>query len=508
MPTASVKSQTSMSLGGLKSAQSVSMGTGSNIMMKAQPTSSAFFGAPAQAPAFNASASRHVPTARATNVTMFAGAANKSFQPSMSQSPFMGSLGQQFSISRQPVSKNVRNTTVVMEATATTEGKTEQKTDVDYMDRVMLQQKYDNSDHLDPVLHYTGNQFVEELMKNAKLLSSSGKGILASDESNGTCGKRFEAIGVENTEQNRNDYRELLYSTPDLEKYVSGAIMYDETIRQNAADGRSLVKVLADKGIITGIKVDTGISVIEGTNDETVTNGLDGLSQRATEYYNMGARFAKWRAVLKITPDGCPSDVAITETAHSLARYAQICQHSGLVPIVEPEILTDGTHDIKTCARVSEKVFNAVMNELITQKVLLEGMLLKPNMITSGAQAEVQADPEEVAFFTVRTLGRTIPPAVPGITFLSGGQSEERACQNLNAINKLAEVKHPWNMTYSFGRALQSSVLTTWAGKKENVKAAQERLLERCAGSSAAALGKYEGGQGSDKSDYVANYVY
>lgn len=159
-------------------------------------------------------------------------------------------------------------------------------------------------------------------MKNAKLLSSSGKGILASDESNGTCGKRFEAIGVENTEQNRNDYRELLYSTPDLEKYVSGAIMYDETIRQNAADGRSLVKVLADKGIITGIKVDTGISVIEGTNDETVTNGLDGLSQRATEYYNMGARFAKWRAVLKITPDGCPSDVAITETAHSLARYA------------------------------------------------------------------------------------------------------------------------------------------------------------------------------------------
>lgn len=235
--------------------------------------------------------------------------------------------------------------------------------------------------------------------------------------------------------------------------------MFDETIRQKASDGRTLVKVLADKGILTGIKVDTGIALIEGTNDETVTMGLDGLSQRATEYYEMGARFAKWRAVLKITPDGCPSEVAITETAHSLARYAQICQHAGLVPIVEPEILTDGEHDIKTCARVSEKVFNAVLNELITQNVCLEGMLLKPNMVTSGAQAKVQADPEEVAFFTVRTLARTLPPAVPGVTFLSGGQSEEVASQNLNAINQLAEIKHPWSLTYSFGRALQSSVL-------------------------------------------------
>jgi len=345
-------------------------------------------------------------------------------------------------------------------------------------------------------------------MTNAKKLAANGKGILASDESNMTCGKRFEAIGVENTTQNRNDYRELLYSTKGIEEFVSGAIMYDETIRQNAADGRTLVKVLGDKGILTGIKVDTGISVIEGTKDETVTNGLDGLSTRATEYYEMGARFAKWRAVLKITDDGCPSDVAITETAHSLARYAQICQHCGLVPVVEPEILTDGTHDIKTCARISEKVFNAVMNELITQNVCLEGMLLKPNMITSGAQAEVQAAPEEVAFFTVRTLSRTIPPAVPGITFLSGGQSEEIASQNLNAINKLADVKHPWSMTFSFGRALQSSVLTTWKGKKENVEAAQKILFERCQASSQAALGKYQGGQGSTDSDYVANYVY
>lgn len=438
---------------------------------------------------------------------MFAGASvNQGIQKSSFQPSIIDTIGQQASISKQmpTVQASSRAPTVVMDAA------TETGTDNDsaYMDKVFLQQKYDNADHMDPDLHYTGNQYVEELMQNAKVLSSSGKGILASDESNGTCGKRFEAIGVENTEKNRNDYRELLYSAKGLEEYVSGCIMYDETIRQSSRDGKTLVKVLADKGILSGIKVDTGITVIEGTNDETVTNGLDGLSGRAKEYYKMGARFAKWRAVLKITPDGCPSDVSITETAHSLARYAQICQHAGLVPIVEPEILTDGTHDIKTCARISEKVFNAVMNECITQSILLEGMLLKPNMITSGAQAKEQAGPEEVAFFTVRTLGRTIPPAVPGITFLSGGQSEEKACLNLNAINKLAEVKHPWNMTYSFGRALQSSVLTIWGGKDENWDKAQDRLLDRCSAASKAAKGTYEGGTGSDQSDYVANYVY
>lgn len=284
--------------------------------------------------------------------------------------------------------------------------------------------------------------------------------------------------------------------------------MYDETIRQKAADGTPLTKVLGDVGILTGIKVDTGIALIEGTNDELVTMGLDGLSQRAAEYYEMGARFAKWRAVLKITPDGCPSEVSIAETAHSLTRYAQICQHNGLVPIVEPEILTDGEHDIKTCARVSEKVFNAVMNELIKQNIILEGMLLKPNMVTSGAQAEVQASPEEVAFFTVRTLSRTIPPAVPGVTFLSGGQSEEVASQNLNAINQLVDVKHPWSLTFSFGRALQTSVLQAWKGDKANVEEAQKRLYERVEACSQAALGKYKGGAGSTESDYVANYVY
>ena len=485
-------SKACISFGASAPSSSISMSMasvpGTSLSMR---KTSGFFGGVAQPPAGRNMASvMPAATARSSNIQMFAGVgSNQGLKtPSFSSSMMGQALGQQISIGKQSSMKAAgagRGPTVVMNATASdTVADSETKADADYMDRVFLQQKYDNVDHLDPVLHYTGNKYVEELMKNAKLLSAPGKGILASDESNGTCGKRFEAIGVENTEKNRNDYRELLYTTKEIEKYVSGCIMYDETIRQSAKDGRTLVKVLEDKGILTGIKVDTGISIIEGTSDETQTNGLDGLSQRASEYYEMGARFAKWRAVLKITDDGCPSEVAITETAHSLARYAQICQHAGLVPIVEPEILTDGTHDIKTCARISEKVFNAVMNELITQKVLLEGMLLKPNMITSGAQAEVQAAPEEVAFFTVRTLGRTIPPAVPGITFLSGGQSEETACLNLNAINKLAEVQHPWNMTYSFGRALQSSVLTTWAGKEENVEKAQNILLERCGGAS------------------------
>ena len=371
-PAASVHQPAKMTMSRTSNVVSMHMGSSSMSIMNSQPESTGFFGQPTQAPVATVRASALQSAApsggRVSNVQMFAGSTNQGMNTSAFQSSYMGTIGQQMSISKMPAAKATsRASAVVMDATASTEPATEQVTDSDYMDRVFLQQKYDNSDHLDPDLHYTGNQYVEELMKNAKLLSAPGKGILASDESNGTCGKRFEAIGIENTEKNRNDYREMLYTTKNLEQHVSGAIMYDETIRQSAKDGRTLVKVLADKGILTGIKVDTGISIIEGTNDETVTNGLDGLSTRASEYYEMGARFAKWRAVLKITPDGCPSDVAITETAHSLARYAQICQHAGLVPIVEPEILTDGEHDIKTCARVSEKVFNAVMNELITQ---------------------------------------------------------------------------------------------------------------------------------------------
>lgn len=374
----------------------------------------------------------------------------------------------------------------------------------DHMDLLFYSQRYENYRDLP---HYTGNKFKDELMKNAKIIAAHGKGILASDESTGTIGNRFSQIDVENTRENRIAYREMLFTTPGLEKYISGAIIFDETARDNAADGRSLIKVLDDKGILIGMKVDTGMVIIEGTNDESATQGLDGLGKRCQEYYSMGVRFAKWRAVIKIA-DGCPSDVAIQETAHSLARYGNICQHNGIVPIIEPEILTDGTHDIKECAQVSERVFNAVMSELISQGLLLEGLILKPNMILPGAQCENKASSEEIAFYTVRTLSRTITPAVPGITFLSGGQSEEDASMNLNAINKLAAPRHPWNMSFSFGRALQSTVLKVWKGKPENAKKAQNALLERCKANSDASLGTYQGGEGSTDSDYVANYTY
>jgi len=290
-------------------------------------------------------------------------------------------------------------------------------------------------------------------MKNAKLIASPGKGILAADESTGTIGKRFEAIDVENTHENRIAYRDLLFTTPDLEKHISGCIVYDETARDAGASGKKFPEILAEKGILTGIKVDTGMTLIPGTNDESVTQGLDGLGARCKEYYQMGCRFAKWRAVIKIG-ENAPSEVAIQETAHSLARYGQICQHNGLVPIIEPEIITDGDHDIRTCAEVSERVFQAVMAQLIKQGLLLEGLLLKPNMVTPGANCTREHSPEEVAFYTVRTLSRTIPPAIPGITFLSGGQSEAAASANLNAINRLAEIKHPWNISFSYGRAL------------------------------------------------------
>lgn len=300
---------------------------------------------------------------------------------------------------------------------------------------------------------YFGNLYKDELMANAKILATPGKGILASDESTGTIGKRFEQIDVENTHENRIAYRELMFKAPGIDKHISGAILYDETARDLASCGKPLVKVLTDRGILAGIKVDTGMVLMEGTNAESVTQGLDGLAIRAKEYYIMGLRFAKWRAVVKIG-NGCPSEVAIKETATSLARYGSICQHAGIVPIIEPEIITDGDHDIKKCAEVSERVYNAVMSEMIKQRLLLEGIILKPNMVTKGADCKDQTSPEEVAFYTVRTLSRTITPAVPGITFLSGGQAEEVASQNLNAINKLAFPKHPWNMSFSFGRAL------------------------------------------------------
>ena len=358
-----------------------------------------------------------------------------------------------------------------------------------WADMLFYSRKYDR---LSDLPHYEGNKYTDELMQNAKLLSTEGRGILASDESNGTCGLRFESIGLENTEENRRRYRELLYTAPGLSEYISGAIMYDETARQSTKDGKRFNDLLTENNMLPGIKVDVGMALIEGTNDESYTQGLDGLSSRTAEYYSMGCRFAKWRAAIKITEDGCPSDLAITETAHSLARYAQICQNNGLVPIVEPEVLSDGTHDIKKCAEISEKVYNAVMNQLITQGVLLEGMILKPNMILEGAQSEGgPATPEEVAYHTVRTLNRTITPAVPGITFLSGGQSEERAAANLSAINNMKEIKHPWTLSFSFGRAIQKETLLVWDGKDENIKASHEKLLSVCKAMSMAGQGKF-----------------
>lgn len=276
--------------------------------------------------------------------------------------------------------------------------------------------------------------FREELIKTAREISAPGKGILAADESTGTIGKRFDQISVENNETNRRNYRELLFTAPQIEENISGVIMFEETVDQATADGKNFVELLRSRGIHAGIKLDKGLVVLRGTNDESATQGLDGLAARAKTFYDKGCRFAKWRAVLKIG-DGRPSELSIQETAHSLARYGAICQDNGLVPIIEPEILTDGDHDIETCAKVSERVFSAVMKAMLDHNLVIEGTLLKPNMITQGAACAKQSSPQEVAWMTVRTLSRTIVPALPGITFLSGGQSEESASLNLNAMN-------------------------------------------------------------------------
>jgi len=334
-----------------------------------------------------------------------------------------------------------------------------------------------------------------------------GFGILAADESTGTIGKRFDKIKVENTVENRRAYRELLITTPEWEKYISGIIMYEETLEQKTKDGKPFLEILKEKGVIPGIKVDKGVVNIAGTNGETATTGIDGLGERCKKYYAMGCRFAKWRAVLKIG-DGIPSEMAITENAHNLARYASICQENGLCPIVEPEVLVDGTHTIETCAKACERVFGAVMNALLKQDILLEGCLIKPNMILPGSECKETKSPQEIAWYTVRTLSRTFVGAIPGIVFLSGGQSEEGATQYLNAINLVTELPHPWRLSFSYGRALQASCLDVWQGKEENVKKAQETFLLIAKGNSEATLGKYAGGTGSTESLHVKSYVY
>jgi len=322
----------------------------------------------------------------------------------------------------------------------------------------------------------------------ATLLVANGKGILAADESTGTIKKRFDSIGVESTETNRRDYRELLFTADGVADYISGVILYDETIRQTASNGLPIAKLLSNQGIIPGIKVDMGAKSLAFSEGELVTEGLDGLRERLQEYYALGARFAKWRAVIKIS-DGAPSQYCIDTNAHALARYAALCQEAGIVPIVEPEVLMDGYHTIDECYAVSETTLKTVFDELYKQRVVLEQMLLKPNMIVSGKDCPEQAGTDEVASKTIYCFEQTVPAALPGIVFLSGGQSETTATENLNSINEAG--RHPWELSFSYGRALQSSALAAWGGKPENKDAAQAAFIKRAQLVSAARDGNY-----------------
>jgi len=337
------------------------------------------------------------------------------------------------------------------------------------------------------------NPFLEELRATAKYISGRGKGILASDESNATTGKRLESVGVENTEDNRRDWRQLLYTAPGLGQYISGCIMFEETLYQKTKDGRQFVDVLRDQGIVPGIKVDTGLQMLPGTDGETATQGLDNLGARCQQYYLQGARFAKWRAVLKIAgPGQGPSTTAIMENAHGLARYAQIAQENGLVPIVEPEVtLGPGDYSIEETAFWSERVYSHVFRTLNEYNVVLDAILLKPNMCLPGLDAPT-ASPADVAKYTTRTMMRSIPPAVPGIHFLSGGMSEEESTLNLQALQE-AYPNAPWSLTFSYGRALQSSTLKTWSGNPANWDKAQQILVALAKANSEAQLGVFKG---------------
>jgi fructose-bisphosphate aldolase class I len=339
----------------------------------------------------------------------------------------------------------------------------------------------------------------ESLEQIAQKMVAPGKGLLAADESNATIAKRFEAFGIPNTEEMRRDYRELLFRTKEaMQNHVSGVILYDETIRQKAKDGTPLVDLIKASGAIPGIKVDKGAWRLALSPGEKVTEGLDGLRDRLIEYYKLGARFAKWRGVIDIAPasdttPAIPTENGIHANAHALARYAALCQENGLVPIVEPEVLMDGavaTHDADTCFAVSHRTLRAVFAELVRANVRLEGMILKPSMVTAGKNAKKQASPQEVAEKTIRLLRECVPAAVPGIAFLSGGQSDEEATLHLSLMNAMGP--HPWPLTFSFGRALQHAAIQAWRGKPENVAAAQRAFAHRARMNSLAALGKYQ----------------
>jgi fructose-bisphosphate aldolase class I len=329
-----------------------------------------------------------------------------------------------------------------------------------------------------------------ELNKVAEAMVAPGRGILAADESSGTIKKRFDAIGAESTDVNRRDYRELLFrSTEAMSKYISGVILYDETIRQNAKDGTPLVKVIEKSGALPGIKVDKGTKPLPFCPNEVITEGLDGLRERLVEYRGLGAKFAKWRAVIDIGA-GIPTATCINTNAHALARYAALCQDEGIVPIVEPEVLMDGDHDIDRCYVATERTLKRVFDQLYDQRVALEGMVLKPNMVIAGKKCAKQASVEEVADKTLRVLKACVPAAIPGIAFLSGGQSDEDATAHLDALNKSGGL--PWRLTFSYGRALQAAPQKTWAGKSENVAAAQRAFVHRAMMNSLATLGQWK----------------
>jgi fructose-bisphosphate aldolase class I len=329
----------------------------------------------------------------------------------------------------------------------------------------------------------------DDLESIAATLVASGKGILAADETVPTLSKRFEALGIKSTEQSRRTYREMLFTAPGVAEFISGVIMYDETIRQKSSGGAPLAQVLSSQGIVPGIKVDTGAKRLAGSPEETVTEGLDGLRDRLSEYHRLGARFAKWRAVIRIS-DTLPSLACVSANAHALGRYAALAQEGGLVPIVEPEVLMDGSHAIERCEEVTGVMLHAVFHALFEQGVALTSMLLKPNMVIPGKQYPRQASVQEVASATVRCLRGHVPAAVPGIVFLSGGQSDRLATAHLNAINRVPGSK-PWTISFSYGRALQDPALEAWHGRDENLKAGQQALSHRARCNGAASLGTY-----------------
>jgi fructose-bisphosphate aldolase class I len=332
---------------------------------------------------------------------------------------------------------------------------------------------------------------LSELNKVAEAMVAPGRGILAADESTGTIKKRFDTLGVESTADTRRDYREMLFRTKEaMSKYISGVILYDETIRQNAKDGTPLVKLIAQSGALPGIKVDKGIKPLPNCPGEVVTEGLDGLGERLAEYRGLGAKFAKWRAVIDIGEHGLPSCTCVNANAHALARYAALCQSEGIVPIVEPEVLMDGGHDIDRCAEVTTWVLKETFQALFFNRVALEGIVLKPNMAVPGKKSGKRASVEEVAERTLRVLKECVPAAVPGIAFLSGGQSDEDATAHLDAINKMGPL--PWHVSFSYGRALQAAPQKTWSGKSENVAAAQRAFNHRAMMNSLAARGQWK----------------